>query len=129
MGELARIDEPQDKLLISDEALTTIAALAMSRVRLAVPCGQSGGDGIAGFFGMRSASKGVKIETIDDGTSVVVDLSVNVEYGARICEIARELQEAVRHDIEDMTGMKAAQVNVHVLGLLYAETKGEASQA
>ncbi|MCL2060747.1 MAG: Asp23/Gls24 family envelope stress response protein [Oscillospiraceae bacterium] len=70
------------------------------------------GDGIAGLLGMKGATRGVRIEA--DEKSVAVDITVIVDYGIRINEVAKTLQDEVRNDLDTMTGLFVSHVNVHV---------------
>ena len=58
------------------------------------------------FFGPAIFSKNAKI-----------DVSIIVEYGARIPEVAYEIQTRVKKSVENMTGLKVLEVNVHVQGV------------
>ena len=77
----------------------------------------SGGfvDGIAGMFGKKSPGKGIKVEKKDN--LVYIDMSVIMQYGCKIHEVARVMQARVREAVENMTGMEVAAVNVNVLGV------------
>ena len=100
-----------DKIHIADEVINQIIIMAAGRVQGVALTGA--GEGLAGFLGMKGATKGVRLET--DEKSVGVDISVSVEYGRKLNEAAKALQEAVRGDLADMTGMEVTHVNVHVL--------------
>lgn len=47
-----------------------------------------------------------------------MDIFINVEYGYKINEVAREVQLAIKKEIETMTDLKVAAVNVHVLNIV-----------
>ena len=46
-----------------------------------------------------------------------IDVNIIVEYGARIPEVAFEIQSRVKKSVENMTGLKVLEVNVHVQGV------------
>ena len=46
---------------------------------------------------------------------MAVDLSVNLAYGYNIPEVTRNIQERVKSEIENMTGLRVTQVNVSVV--------------
>lgn len=100
---------------ISDEVVAVIAGLAATEVPGVA--GMSGGlaGGIAEMLGRKNLSKGVKVEVGDKETAV--DLFIVVEYGAKIPDIAWEIQENVKKAIESMTGLQVVEVNVHVQGV------------
>lgn len=57
-------------------------------------------------------SKGIQIERVDD--AVRVTLTVCVDYGLRVPEVARRAQEVVREAIGSMTGLRVDTVDVVV---------------
>ena len=60
-------------------------------------------------------AKGIKVET--ENGKVKIDVNIIVEYGTRIPDIAFEIQNRVKKSIENMTGLKVVEVNVHVQGV------------
>ncbi len=111
---------------IADEVVAIIAGVAASEVKGVA--GMSGGlvGGIAEFVGKKSPAKGVKVEVGE--REAAVDINVMVEFGARIPEIANEIQQRVKKAIESMTGLTVVEVNVHIQGVvLPAEGKEEDS--
>ena len=60
-------------------------------------------------------SKGIKVDAGEKSTKI--DVNIIVEYGARIPEIAYEIQNRVKKAVESMTGLKVLEVNVHVQGV------------
>ena len=49
-----------------------------------------------------------------NGDGVTVDLYVVVEYGLNLAEVASGLRNRVTYDLERMTGLKVASVEVHI---------------
>ena len=81
-------------MMITDEVIAIIAGVAAAEVKGVA--GMSGGftGGIAEAFGRRNLSKGVKVVTEEDETTI--DLYVVVRYGYRIPDLAWEIQENVK---------------------------------
>lgn len=102
-------------LKISNDAVATYAGIAISEVQGVY--GMSGG--FAGFTeairGKKNFSKGIKVEVTEK--SAKIDVSIVVEYGARIPDVAFEIQNIVKKSVESMTGLKVSEVNVHVNGV------------
>lgn len=100
---------------ISDDVVAVIAGLAATEVPGVA--GMSGGvvNGITEMLGRKNLSKGVKVQVNEK--EAIVDLYIVVDYGVRIPEIAWNVQENVKKAIESMTGLKAAEVNIHVQGV------------
>ena len=48
-----------------------------------------------------------------------------MEYGARIPDVAFEIQNRVKKAVETMTGLNVSSVNVHVQGVNIPEDKKE----
>ena len=46
-----------------------------------------------------------------------IDVNIIVEYGARIPDVAFEIQNRVKKAVETMTGLKVANVNIHIQGI------------
>ena len=111
--------DSSDNMMITDEAIAVMAGVATSEVRGVA--GMSGGfaGGIAEVFGRRSLSKGVKVVTKNDTTTV--DLYVIVKYGYRIPDLAYEIQETVKSTIENLSGIEVDAVNIHIQGIDYSE--------
>ncbi|MCR4442228.1 MAG: Asp23/Gls24 family envelope stress response protein [Peptococcaceae bacterium] len=107
--------EDSGSIRIADEVVAIIAGLAASEVKGVA--GMSGGivGGITEFVGKKNPSKGVKVEVGEK--EAAVDIFVIVEFGARIPEVANEIQRSVKKAIENMTGLTVVEVNVHVQGV------------
>lgn len=108
--------EGNDTIKISNETVATYAGIAVSEV--------SGVYGMAGGFaagiteslsGKKNLAKGIKVEVEEKNAKI--DVSIIVEYGARIPEVAFEIQSRVKKSVENMTGLKVLEVNVHVQGV------------
>ena len=71
---------------------------------------------VPGVFSMSGGiSMGIKVDAGEKSTKI--DVNIIVEYGARIPEIAYEIQNRVKKAVESMTGLKVLEVNVHVQGV------------
>ena len=49
--------------------------------------------------------------------SIKLDVNIIVEYGTRIPDIAFEIQNRVKKEVEEKTGLKVEDVNVNVQGI------------
>ena len=67
------------------------------------------------MIGKKSFNKGIQV--VMNENVVLVDLSVIVDYGAKIHEVAKEVQENVKLAIESMTGLEVEAVNVSIEGI------------
>lgn len=116
----------EDKLKIADEVMETIAGIETAKI----PCvaAMSGGftDGLAGILGKKNLGKGVRVETTEN--EVKVFITMTVEYGCKIHMVAREVQNAVRVSIQEMTGMNVTEVNINVVGICVPKESKESKE-
>lgn len=98
---------------IADDVITRIAQEAATRVEGVYNSYTTKRD-IGDFLPGRGQSK-TKV-TADEEKSVV-DISIVVEYGRNIVEVAEEVQDAVKISLENMTDVDITAVNVHVNGV------------
>ncbi len=101
---------------ISDDVVIIIAGIAASQVKGVNTARTGVTDGITNLFSKNNYSKGIKVEVTEE--TVVLDIFINVEYGYKINEVAREVQLAIKKEIETMTDLQVAAVNVHVLNIV-----------
>ena len=120
-------DEEIGNIRISSDVISTIAGMAASEIDGVHGMYSSFATGIAEKFGAKkSVGKGVKAEITDN--TVLIDLYIIVDYGVRIPELAWEVQENVKNNVETMTGMTVEKVNIHIEGVNF-EKEAEKSAA
>lgn len=113
------IDLQEDKQLgnieISPDVIEVIAGLAT--IEVPGVAGMSGGmaGDIAELLGRKNLAKGVSVEV--GQTETAVNVSIIIEYGASIPDVASAIQENVKREIENMTSLKVVEVNVNVEGV------------
>lgn len=102
---------------ISDDVVGVIAGIAAGEVEGVAE--MSGGlvGGLGEMLGKRSPSRGVRVDMKDDECSI--DLFMIMEYGVRIPSVAQRVQENVKQAVENMTGLRVDEVNVHVQGVAF----------
>ena len=61
--------------------------------------------------------KGIRITAGPDDQRKKVDVSIRVEFGYAIPNVAHELQKKVKSQVERITGIQVEEVNVHVDGV------------
>ena len=109
------IDGGTDTIKIANDAIATYAGIAVSEVQ--------GVYGMAGTFsgitealsGKKNPTRGIKVDVEEKNAKI--DVNIIVEYGARIPDVAFEIQSKVKSAVENMTGLKVLEVNVHVQGV------------
>ena len=69
--------------------------------------------GIEGVEMLANKKRGLKLYFEKDG--VYADISVRVDYGYNVPEVAFKIQQSVKHNVEAMTKYKVAKVDVYVV--------------
>ena len=100
----------EQTITISDEVIAQIANTAASNVKGVDSLKLNSLNGI-----FNSKSKGVKIQRKEKG--IIIDLSIIVEMGYRIPDVSYEIQNIVKTQVENMTGLKVLEVNIFVSGM------------
>ena len=117
------INENDESIKISNDVVASIAGVAVSEVSGVY--GMAGG--ITEIFGKKGLAKGIKVEVGEKDTKI--DVNIIVEYGARIPDVAFEIQNRVKKAVEAMTGLNVSSVNIHVQGINIAEKRGTIDNA
>jgi uncharacterized alkaline shock family protein YloU len=72
-------------------------------------------DGVAELLRRESVDRGVEVVEIEGG--LAIDVYVIVQYGIRISEVAHNLQETVKFEVERAVNVPVVEVNVNVQGV------------
>ena len=129
--DIEEVENGTEGIKISSDVIAVIAGVTVSEV--------PGVFGMAGGFaggitevlkGKKNLAKGIKVDTTDNKAKI--DVNIIVDYGARIPDVAFEIQNRVKTAVENMTGLKVEEVNVHVQGVntesLTEESKEEETE-
>lgn len=113
---LEEVENGSEGIKIASDVIAVIAGVAVSEVNgvFAMAGGFAGGISEV-LKGKKNLAKGIKVET--ENNKAKIDVNIIVEYGARIPDVAFEIQNKVKKSVEDMTGLKVEEVNVHVQGV------------
>lgn len=100
---------------IADDVVAVIAGLAASKTKGIVSMSGGMTEGWAKRVSGKNATKGVTVEV--GQVEAAIHLRVIVEYGVKINEVCRALQQEVKEAVETMTGLRVVEVNVKVEGV------------
>ena len=112
----------QGTIKISEDVVASIAALAAAETEGVGGLAAGLTAEIASLLGKKSQNKGVRVQLGEQDT-VGVELSILVEFGKSVGEVALAVQKAVKAAVESMTGLKTAVVNVVVSGVTFDQPK------
>ena len=102
---------------ISEDVVVSMVRSAVSEVDGVAGLASSAGTELADLLGIKTASKGVKVQIVDG--VVNVDTIITVRYGCNTIAVAQAVQNAVTNAVQDMTGMGKPVVNVHISGIAF----------
>ena len=112
-------DETIGQVQIADEVVAIIAGLAATEVEGVSSMAGNITNELVSKLGMRSLSRGIKIN-VEDG-EVTVDVALNIDYGYSVPKTSRLVQEKVKASIENMTGLTVLDVNIKIAGVALEE--------
>lgn len=119
--EVKEIEE--NGIKIADDVIATIAGKSALEVNGVYSMAGGFAGGISEVFGKKSYTKGIKVDNNEKGLKI--DVNIIVEYGARIPDVAYQIQNKVKNAVENMTGLKIEEVNVHIQGVNTEVQKNE----
>ncbi len=111
-------------LKISQDVIAAIARVATLEIEgvdsLAEPANINP-TSIGDFFSRPIIKKAITISMTDDFANI--GISVNLKFGAKISEVCPKIQNAVKDNVQTMTGMVVAKVNVLVSGIVFPDSQ------
>ena len=110
-----QLENNRGEIIVADEVIAVITGLAAMEVEGVASMAGNATRELISKIGIKSLSKGVKVDVLDD--VVTVDATLNLKYGYNVKDVSVKVQEKVKVAIENMTGLKVADVNVRVAGI------------
>ena len=110
-----------------EDVIQEIARRALTHITSVVPA--SSGASVLGLG--RKNPEGVKISIVeeDNRSQISVDAYVLVRYGLRIPDVAWDLQEFLKNELEGSTGYEVKAVNIYVQGVYFGEAPAKEEKA
>ena len=96
----------ENKLHISEDVIQEIARRALTHITSVVPASEE-----------------------DNRSQISVDAYVLVRYGLRIPDVAWDLQEFLKNELEGSTGYEVKAVNIYVQGVYFGEAPAKEENA
>ena len=115
------VNETLGNIVINEEIVAHYASLAILEVETAVSI--SGKNSFSDYVGVRTkdVDKGVSVSVDSTRGTCIVNLEVNIVYGANVYDTARRLQNSIKNAIENYVGYTVEQINVTIKGLVVNE--------
>jgi len=120
--EKIKVKEILGEVNIVPEVIATI----ISRTVIGIP-GVAGlatraKGGIGTLLGTKELEKGINVD-LRENKEVSTSISVILEYGSIIIDVAKEIQKKVKEELETKTGLKVTGINVNIQGVHIEENK------
>ncbi len=111
-----RVENEIGTIDLSSDVVATIAgASAIECYGLVGMASRSTTNGIVNLLKRENLSKGVSIQMEEEG--IAIDLYVIIQFGTKISVVAENIIEKVKYNVENQTGLKVLNVNLHIEGV------------
>jgi len=104
------------EIKIAPEVLATIVRRTVSNIAGVAELVTPSKSGFGTLLGAKEIEEGIKVDLTERG-EVSVCISVIVEYGAIIIDLAKEIQSVVKSEIEKQTGLLVKSIDVNIMGI------------
>lgn len=116
------IQGPYGKIAIEEGVIATISGVAATECYgLVGMAPRNIQEGLSDLLRRENYERGVDIQFNED--SISIQLYIVVEYGVKISEVARNVQERVKYAVESLLGLKVDRINVKVQGVRVTRPK------
>ena len=105
-------------VMISEEVIEAIVAETIAEVEGVQGLVVKPGADIADLIG-KNWGKGMKI-VIAENNELTISCNIQIRYGSSVIEVAKNAQVAVAAAVENAAGVKVAEVNINVCGIVRA---------
>lgn len=130
-GEIKEEEKKEEKVKAKEilgevNIVPEVIATIISRTVIGIP-GVAGlatraKGGIGTLLGTKELEKGINVD-LRENKEVSTTISVILEYGSIIIDVAKEIQKKVKGELETKTGLKVTGVNVNIQGVHIEEKK------
>lgn len=114
--------QPQENgnILISQEVVASVAALAVREVEGVYGLSMTAGFDISEILGKKNLRKGIRVVFQED--EIEISCNLIVRMGSAVMTVAKNVQESIANEVASITGIRPARVNVNVCGVAVPKT-------
>jgi uncharacterized alkaline shock family protein YloU len=123
-----RFDSPLESergsTTIKDSVVSRIAGMAAGEVegvRMGGSVSRTAGGILESVTGSDSQKRGISVEV--GRVEAAVDLTMGIEYGRNILELAEQVRGRITERVESLTGLRITELNVTVSEIIFPEDK------
>lgn len=113
------------EIKITDEVISSIAGAAALRAEGVHSMSGTVVEDLTEILGKKNLSKGVNIILNDKGA--IIDVNIIIKHGYKLHDVAIQVQENVKKDIQNLVGIKVDLVNVFIDGVKFLIENGNSS--
>ena len=107
-------------ILISQEVVASVAALAVREVEGVYGLSMTAGFDISEILGKKNLRKGIRVAFQDE--EIEISCNLIVKMGAAVMAVAKNVQESIVNEVTSITGCRPARVNVNICGVAVPKT-------
>jgi len=108
------------EIKIAQEVLATIVSRVVINTQGVAGLVAHSKGGFGTLLGVKEMEEGIKVDLIDE-KNMSAYISVIVEYGSVIIDVAKNIQSAVKSEIEKNAGLIVKSVDINILGIQMAK--------
>ena len=127
IGEIKKEEKVKAKEILGEvnivpEVIATIISRTVIGISGVAGLATRAKGGIGTLLGTKELEKGINVD-LRENKEVSTTISVILEYGSIIIDVAKEIQKKVKGELETKTGLKVTGVNVNIQGVHIEEKK------
>jgi uncharacterized alkaline shock family protein YloU len=108
------------EIKIAPELLATVVSRIVINIQGVAGLIAHSKGGFGTLLGVKEIEEGIKIDLIDD-KNMSAYISVIVEYGSVIIDVAKKIQSVVKDEVENNTGLNVKSIDVNIMGIQMAK--------
>ncbi|HBZ08562.1 MAG TPA: Asp23/Gls24 family envelope stress response protein [Bacillus bacterium] len=114
------------KIEIAPEVIEVIAGIAASEVEGVAQMRGNFASGVVERLGKKNHGKGIRVELSEEG--IIVDVYCLMNFGVSIPTVAQKVQDNIRQALFNMTALEVEEVNIHIVGVTFDQSKQESEE-
>ncbi|MBD8003530.1 Asp23/Gls24 family envelope stress response protein [Bacillus norwichensis] len=114
------------KIEIAPEVIEVIAGIAASEVEGVAQMRGNFASGVVERLGKKNHGKGIRVELSEEG--IIVDVYCIMNFGVSIPSVAQKVQDNIRQALFNMTALEVEEVNIHIVGVTFDQSKQESEE-
>src|SRR5919199_1459002 len=114
---------------VKDSVVSKIAGMAAGEVegiRMGGGASRAARGVLESVTGSQSLSLGVSVEV--GRVETAIDVSMEVEYGRNILQLAERVRDRITERVENLTGLRVTELNVTVNDIIFPEEEGRSRE-